>query len=52
MALPNLRNIFASFRTAHEERQYSQAAFYKFLGFILVSLGMSLVAHKGRRAIK
>ncbi|SCV72631.1 BQ2448_4168 [Microbotryum intermedium] len=52
MALPNLRNIFASFRTAHEERQYSQAAFYKVLGFVLVSLGMSLIAHKGRKALK
>ncbi|CDR36835.1 RHTO0S02e07426g1_1 [Rhodotorula toruloides] len=44
MALPNLRNIFASFRSPLEERQMSRSAFYKFLGFILVSTSMSLVA--------
>ncbi|KAM0792700.1 hypothetical protein ACM66B_002480 [Microbotryomycetes sp. NB124-2] len=50
MALPNLRNIFASFRTPHEERKWSQRAFYHFIGFILVTMGMSLVATRSRQA--
>ncbi|KAM0749850.1 hypothetical protein T439DRAFT_357370 [Meredithblackwellia eburnea MCA 4105] len=49
MALPNLRHIFASFRSPIEERDYSRLAFFKFLAFLLVSTGMSLVATRGRR---
>ncbi|ORY80676.1 hypothetical protein BCR35DRAFT_331744 [Leucosporidium creatinivorum] len=49
LALPNLRNIFASFRTPNEEKRWSQKAFYKFCGFLLVTLGMSLIATKSRR---
>ncbi|BGP13362.1 hypothetical protein JCM10213v2_001281 [Rhodosporidiobolus nylandii] len=49
MALPNLRNIFASFRSPLEEREYSRTAFFKFLGFVLVTMSFSLVAAKHHR---
>ncbi|POY70718.1 hypothetical protein BMF94_6128 [Rhodotorula taiwanensis] len=46
MALPNLRNIFASFRSPLEEREYSRRAFYTFLEFIGVTCLMHYVAVK------
>lgn len=40
---------FASFRSPLEEREYSRTAFYKAACFVLISLGMSLIATKNRR---
>lgn len=37
---------FASFRSPLEEREYSRKAFFKFLGFVLVTMSMSLAAVK------
>ncbi|KAJ3716279.1 hypothetical protein DFJ43DRAFT_1006756 [Lentinula guzmanii] len=46
-----LRSIFASSRTPLEERSISRLAFFRFAGFLLSCLGISLVAARGR-AIK
>ncbi|KAJ7590872.1 hypothetical protein C8J56DRAFT_934102 [Mycena floridula] len=43
-----LRAIFASSRTPHEERSISRVAFFRFTGFILSCLGISLAAARGR----
>ncbi|GAA5876743.1 hypothetical protein JCM1840_002032, partial [Sporobolomyces johnsonii] len=40
---------FASFRSPLEEREYSRTAFFKFLGWVLVTMSMSLVATRNRR---
>ncbi|KAI0677229.1 hypothetical protein C8Q78DRAFT_77354 [Trametes maxima] len=46
-----LRSIFASSRTALEERSLSRVAFFRFSGFLLSCLVISLAAARGR-AIK
>ncbi|KAI0650418.1 hypothetical protein C8Q79DRAFT_385296 [Trametes meyenii] len=46
-----LRSIFASSRTALEERSLSRVAFFRFTGFLLSCLAISLAAARGR-AIK
>ncbi|KAK3816766.1 MAG: hypothetical protein JOS17DRAFT_794808 [Linnemannia elongata] len=46
MALPNLRRIFASSRTAEEEAQISRSAFFKFSGYVLTCAFITWVAAK------
>ncbi|KAF9247355.1 hypothetical protein BU15DRAFT_70169 [Melanogaster broomeanus] len=41
-----LRSIFASSRTPHEERSISRVAFFRFVGFLLSCVGISLAAAK------
>ncbi|KAF9464390.1 hypothetical protein BDZ94DRAFT_1256337 [Collybia nuda] len=43
-----LRSIFASSRTPHEERSISRVAFFRFTGFLLSCVGISLAAARGR----
>ncbi|KAI0035677.1 hypothetical protein K488DRAFT_42775 [Vararia minispora EC-137] len=43
-----LRAIFASSRTPGEERSMSRVAFFRFSGFLLSCLVISLVANRGR----
>ncbi|KII90660.1 hypothetical protein PLICRDRAFT_39241 [Plicaturopsis crispa FD-325 SS-3] len=43
-----LRSIFASSRSPFEERSISRVAFFRFTGFLLSCLGISLVAWRGR----
>ncbi|KAF8076558.1 hypothetical protein FPV67DRAFT_422132 [Lyophyllum atratum] len=43
-----LRSIFASSRTPHEERSISRVAFFRFAGFLLSCVGISLAAARGR----
>ncbi|KIK67963.1 hypothetical protein GYMLUDRAFT_801481 [Collybiopsis luxurians FD-317 M1] len=43
-----LRSIFASSRTPLEERSISRLAFFRFAGFLLSCLGISLAAARGR----
>ncbi|KAI0722636.1 hypothetical protein C8Q76DRAFT_719576 [Earliella scabrosa] len=43
-----LRSIFASSRTAMEERSMSRVAFFRFSGFLLSCLAISLAAARGR----
>ncbi|KAH7343441.1 hypothetical protein B0J17DRAFT_642390 [Rhizoctonia solani] len=43
-----LRSIFASARSANEERSISRIAFFRFVGFILSCLGISAYAARGR----
>ncbi|KAH0839931.1 hypothetical protein J3R83DRAFT_885 [Lanmaoa asiatica] len=42
-----LRSIFASSRTPHEERSISRVAFFRFAGFLLSCVGISLAAARG-----
>ncbi|KAF7301820.1 hypothetical protein MIND_00747800 [Mycena indigotica] len=46
-----LRAIFASSRTPNEERSISRVAFFRFSGWLLSCLAISLAASRGR-AIK
>ncbi|KAH9833763.1 uncharacterized protein C8Q71DRAFT_772442 [Rhodofomes roseus] len=46
-----LRSIFASSRTTLEERSLSRVAFFRFTGFLLSCVAISLCAARGR-AIK
>lgn len=46
MVLPNLRRIFASFRTEKEEREYSRQAFFNLIGFLGTCVVFSLMAQK------
>ncbi|OCH94312.1 hypothetical protein OBBRIDRAFT_817323 [Obba rivulosa] len=43
-----LRSIFASSRTILEERSLSRLAFFRFTGFLLSCLAISLLAARGR----
>ncbi|KIP02109.1 hypothetical protein PHLGIDRAFT_20532 [Phlebiopsis gigantea 11061_1 CR5-6] len=43
-----LRSIFASSRTILEERSLSRVAFFRFTGFVLSCLAISLAAARGR----
>ncbi|KIJ56940.1 hypothetical protein M422DRAFT_23078 [Sphaerobolus stellatus SS14] len=43
-----LRSIFASSRTVLEERSISRVAFFRFAGFLLSCLGISLAAARWR----
>ncbi|KXN89582.1 hypothetical protein AN958_05449 [Leucoagaricus sp. SymC.cos] len=43
-----LRSIFASSRTPHEERSISRVAFFRFTGFLLSCIAISLAAARGR----
>ncbi|KZV79500.1 hypothetical protein EXIGLDRAFT_622053 [Exidia glandulosa HHB12029] len=43
-----LRSIFASSRSAMEERSISRTAFFRFSGFLLSCLAISLVAARNR----
>ncbi|KAH7876855.1 uncharacterized protein C8R40DRAFT_1096061 [Lentinula edodes] len=43
-----LRSIFASSRSSLEERSISRLAFFRFAGFLLSCLGISLAAARGR----
>jgi len=43
-----LRSIFSSSRTPHEERSISRVAFFRFAGFLLSCVGISLAAARGR----
>ncbi|KLO14567.1 hypothetical protein SCHPADRAFT_826222 [Schizopora paradoxa] len=43
-----LRSIFASSRTEKEERSISRKAFFRFAGFILSCIGISLAASRSR----
>ncbi|KZT36675.1 hypothetical protein SISSUDRAFT_988873, partial [Sistotremastrum suecicum HHB10207 ss-3] len=47
-----MRSIFASSRTSTEERSISRIAFFRFSGFLLSCLGISLAAARryGRRS--
>ncbi|WBW73840.1 Ermes regulator Emr1 [Schizosaccharomyces osmophilus] len=44
--LPNLRRIFASFRTEKEERSYSRTAFFHLIGYISFSVIFSLLVRR------
>ncbi|ODV94369.1 hypothetical protein PACTADRAFT_4311 [Pachysolen tannophilus NRRL Y-2460] len=44
--LPNIRRLFASFRTEEEEKIYSRKAFYNFLGFLASCVAFSFVAQQ------
>ncbi|KIO30198.1 hypothetical protein M407DRAFT_20666 [Tulasnella calospora MUT 4182] len=44
-----LRSIFASSRTSLEERTVSRVAFFRFAGFLISCLAISLAAAKGRK---
>ncbi|CAI94397.2 Ermes regulator Emr1 [Schizosaccharomyces pombe] len=44
--LPNLRRIFASFRTEEEERSYSRKAFFHLIGYITCSVLFSWLVRK------
>lgn len=46
MALPNLWKIYASFRTPEEERHFSRSAFFKFSGYILSCIVMTILASR------
>jgi hypothetical protein len=46
MALPNLWKIYASFRTPEEEREFSRSAFFKFSGYILSCIAMTVFASR------
>ncbi|PCH40804.1 hypothetical protein WOLCODRAFT_71298 [Wolfiporia cocos MD-104 SS10] len=43
-----LRSIFASSRTTWEERSLSRVAFFRFTGFLLSCVAISLAAARGR----
>ncbi|KAF9813571.1 hypothetical protein IEO21_05503 [Rhodonia placenta] len=43
-----LRSIFASSRTTLEERSLSRVAFFRFTGFLLSCVAISLAAARGR----
>ncbi|TFK55528.1 hypothetical protein OE88DRAFT_1610777, partial [Heliocybe sulcata] len=43
-----LRSIFASSRTIFEERSISRVAFFRFTGFLISCLAISLAASRGR----
>ncbi|EPQ59083.1 hypothetical protein GLOTRDRAFT_70225 [Gloeophyllum trabeum ATCC 11539] len=43
-----LRSIFASSRTVFEERSISRVAFFRFTGFLISCLAISLAASRGR----
>ncbi|KAF8605357.1 hypothetical protein BDV93DRAFT_521682 [Ceratobasidium sp. AG-I] len=43
-----LRSIFASSRTALEERSISRVAFFRFVGFVISCLGISVYAARSR----
>ncbi|GBE80176.1 hypothetical protein BKA93DRAFT_728101 [Sparassis latifolia] len=43
-----LRSIFASSRTTNEERSLSRVAFFRFTGFLLSCLAISVAAARGR----
>ncbi|KIY49375.1 hypothetical protein FISHEDRAFT_41672 [Fistulina hepatica ATCC 64428] len=43
-----LRGIFASSRTPNEERSISRIAFFRFTGFLLSCICISLAASRGR----
>jgi hypothetical protein len=43
-----LRSIFASSRTPGEERSLSRIAFFRFSGFIISCLAISLTANQGQ----
>ncbi|KZT06436.1 uncharacterized protein LAESUDRAFT_628514, partial [Laetiporus sulphureus 93-53] len=47
-----LRSIFASSRTTHEERSLSRVAFFRFTGFLLSCVLISLAAARGRGITK
>lgn len=51
MTLPNLRHIFSSFRSPLEERDFSRAAFYKGVLFIISCMSISLLATSKSRWI-
>ena len=52
MVFPNLRRIFSSFRTPEEERQISREAFFKFVGFVVSCIAITMLSNKNRmRAI-
>ncbi|ORX62641.1 hypothetical protein DM01DRAFT_1330769 [Hesseltinella vesiculosa] len=46
MALPNLWKIYASFRSPEEERQYSRSAFFKFTGYMLSCIVITILASR------
>jgi len=46
MALPNLRRLFASFRTEEEERDFSRTAFFNLVGFLATSALFSIIAQR------
>ncbi|KJA29868.1 hypothetical protein HYPSUDRAFT_241961 [Hypholoma sublateritium FD-334 SS-4] len=43
-----LRSIFASSRSPHEERSISRIAFFRFAGFLISCIGISLAAARNR----
>ncbi|KDQ15423.1 hypothetical protein BOTBODRAFT_187265 [Botryobasidium botryosum FD-172 SS1] len=43
-----LRSIFASSRTASEERSISRVAFFRFAGFLLSCIGIGFAAARSR----
>ncbi|KAL0949371.1 hypothetical protein HGRIS_009440 [Hohenbuehelia grisea] len=43
-----LRSIFSASRTPHEERSISRVAFFRFTGFLLSCLAISLVAARNK----
>ncbi|KZP03162.1 hypothetical protein FIBSPDRAFT_806252 [Athelia psychrophila] len=43
-----LRSIFSSSRTPNEERSISRVAFFRFTGFLLSCVAISLAAARGR----
>ncbi|EDR12315.1 uncharacterized protein LACBIDRAFT_311601 [Laccaria bicolor S238N-H82] len=43
-----LRSIFASSRSPHEERSISRVAFFRFAGFLLSCIAISMVAARNR----
>ncbi|KAI8339903.1 hypothetical protein BC941DRAFT_418873 [Chlamydoabsidia padenii] len=52
MALPNLWKIYSSFRTPEEERQYSRSAFFKFSGYILSCIVITVLASRSSSKTK
>ncbi|KAH8924856.1 hypothetical protein BT69DRAFT_1349164 [Atractiella rhizophila] len=49
-SIPNLRAIFSSFRTPAQDRHASRVAFFRFLTFALVSVGIGILGGRNRRA--
>jgi hypothetical protein len=43
VAFPNFRKIFQDFRTPEDEKNISNAAVFKFITFVAIIVGMSVV---------
>ncbi|OUM54649.1 hypothetical protein BVG19_g4066 [[Candida] boidinii] len=44
--IPNIKQIFASFRTEEDEMMFSRRAFYNFIGFLASCVVFSFIAQR------